>query len=289
MDKLAGKFSTPIRLFLWVFIILYLAFLPHLIIVLNFILGFLSLPVVKALPSVLLVLGVIGYLGLCRIKNRGYGITTFIIPSCLLIAGVYGLEPNPIKHTHIPLYAFLVCLIYCALRRPNNLFPIVLASACYASMLGILDEVHHGIHPERYFGWKDMVINSAGALIGAMLIGRIQNIKPQKLFDLNNMYEVLGGKAFTSQAIALLFNLIVSIISVIYLFEVAEIGFSTYPVGLFITNLIAIILCLVILAISLPNLKASLEVELLLFFPTLILLSIQMLICFAYVNNITFS
>ena len=99
----------------------------------------------------------------------------------------------------------------------------------------------------------------------------------------------IRDRAFTSQAIALLFNLIVAIISVIYLFEVAEIGFSTYPVGLFITNVIAIILCLVILAISLPNLKASLEVELLLFFPTLILLSIQMLICFAYVNNITFS
>lgn len=285
MDKQGGQFSTPIRFFLWVSIIAYLAVLPHLIIVFKFILGLLPLAVIKALPGAFFLLSAVGYLGLCRLRGRGYGLTTFIIPSLMLIAGAFWLEPNPIKHTHIPLYAFLVGLIYCALRRHNNLFPIILASACYASMLGVLDEVHHGIHPERYFGWKDMVINSAGALIGAMLIGAIKNIKLQRPFNLKAMDKVFGV-----QLVILILNLFITAISVFYLFGVAKDGFNlAYPTALFVTNMIVIILCLAIVIFNLPKLKTSLEAELLLFFPSLILTSIQVLICFAYSNNIQFS
>lgn len=284
MGKHAGKLSKPIRFFLWASILIYIAILPHLIIALNFILAWLSLPVVRALPGIFLLLSTVGYLGLRRLKGEGYGLKTFIIPSILLIAGVYGLEANPIKHIHIPLYAVLVGLIYYALRRHNNLFPIILASACYASMLGVFDEVHHGIHPERYFGWKDMVINSAGALIGAMLIGTIENIKPQRLFNLKAM-----DKVFWVQIIALLLNFMITTISIYCLFGVAKNGFnSAYPAALLVANIIAIILCLAIVAFSIPKLKASLEVELLLFFPSLILMSIQILICFAYSHNIPF-
>ena len=86
------------------------------------------------------------------------------------------------KYCHIPLYAVLVCLIFFAVKKGDNEFPVILASACYASMLGVLDEVHHGIHAERYFGWKDMVINLIGSAIGAILIMTVRNIKPTRIF-----------------------------------------------------------------------------------------------------------
>lgn len=284
MSKQVGTASRPIRIFLWVFIIVYIAFLPHLIIVFNFILGFLPLPIIRTLPTVVLILGAAGYLGLCHLKGRGYGLTTFIIPSLLLIVGAYGLVSNPVKQIHIPLYAFLTVLIYGAIRRQNNLFAIIIASACYASMIGVLDEVHHGIHPERYFGWQDMVINAAGAIIGALLIITLKNIRSEKPFDLKAM-----DKLFWAQLTALVLSLIITTLSVIYLFDVAKNDFNTaYPTALFVTNVISIILCLSIAGFSLPKLRTSLTVELLLFFPSLILMSTQILICFGYSHNIPF-
>ena len=284
MDKPAGKYTTPIRMFLWVCIIAYMAALPHLIIVFKFILGLIPLDVIKALPAISLGAGALAYLGFCRIKGRGYGITTFIIPATLLIAGVLWLERNPIKHVHIPLYAVLVGLIYFALRRADKRFPVLIASFIYAAILGVFDEIHHGIHPERYFGWKDMVINAAGTGIGGLFIANIHTIKPRRLFNLRAV-----DKVFWVQLAMILLGALITILSVVTLFDVVQNGFkAAYPTSLFIANIVAIILCIAIAFISLPKLKTRLEVELLLFFPALILISIQMLICVGYVQNIAF-
>ena len=284
MDKPAGKYSTPIRMFLWLCVIAYMAALPHLIIVFKFILGFIPLPIIKALPAISLVIGGLAYLGFCRIKGRGYGITTFIIPATLLIAGVLWLERNPIKHVHIPLYAVLVGLIYFTLRRADKRFPALIASFIYAAIFGVFDEIHHGIHPERYFGWKDMVINAAGAGIGGLFIANIHTIKPRRLFNLRAV-----DKVFWVKFAMILLGALITILSVITLFDVVQNGFkAAYPTSLFIANIVAIILCIAVAGFSLPKLKTRLEVELLLFFPALILISIQMLICVGYVQNIAF-
>lgn len=280
----AQKPATFVRLFLWVIVIAYMASLPHLIIVFKFILGLIPLPVIKALPGISLVMGGLAYLGLCRKRGEGYGLKTFIIPSIILIAGVFWLEPNPIKHVHIPLYAVLVFLIYAALRRSEDRVPILLASFVYASILGVFDEVHHGLHPERFFGWKDMVINAAGAGIGALFIGRLDNIEPQKRLNFET-----ANKVFWASLIVVILNALVTTISVIYLFDVAQNGFSpAYPKRLFIANVVVIILSLAIVGLNLPKIKRSLETELVLFFPSLILASIQMLIVLAYAQNIPF-
>ena len=194
------------------------------------------------------------------------------------------LERNPIKHVHIPLYAVLAGLIYFALRRGDKRFLVLIASFIYAAILGVFDEIHHGIHPERYFGWKDMVINAAGAGIGALLIGTFLNIKPQKSFNLQGV-----EKTFWVQLAMMFLGALITILSVVTLFDVVQNGFkAAYPTSLFITNIVAIILCLAVAGFSLPKLKTRLENELLLFFPALILISIQMLICVGYVQNIAF-
>ena len=284
MDKPTGKYSTPIRMFLWVCVIAYMAALPHLIIVFKFFLGFIPLPIIKALPAISLVIGGLTYLGLCCFRKTGYGIVTFILPAFFLIAAVFWLESNPIKHIHIPLYAVLACLIFYALRRGDTLFPIIVASTCYAAILGVFDEIHHGLHPERYFGWKDMVINAAGAMIGGLFIANIHTIKPRRLFNLRAV-----DKVFWVQLAMIFLGALITILSVVTLFDVVQNGFkAAYPTSLFIANIVAIILCLAVAGFSLPKLKTRLEVELLLFFPVLILISIQMLICVGYVQNIAF-
>ncbi len=276
-------------MFLWACIIAYMAALPHLIIVFNFILGSIPLPVIKALPAISLVLGGLAYLGLSRMRGKGYGLGTFILPALILIAGVFVLEQNPIKHIHIPLYALLVGLIYLALRREGARFPVLLAAFIYASILGVFDEVHHGLHPERYFGWKDMVINAAGAGIGGLFIARLDNIRPHRLFILN-----VVDKVFWASFIIILLSAIITTLSVINLFDVAQIsggqnGLSAgYPLGLLIANAASISICLVLVFTCLFKFKTSFETELFLFFPALIFMSIQMLIVLAYAKNIVF-
>lgn len=39
-----------------------------------------------------------------------------------------------------------------------------------ASLLGFVDEMQQGLYTDRFYGWKDMVINSAGALLGVFII-----------------------------------------------------------------------------------------------------------------------
>ena len=73
------------------------------------------------------------------------------------------------------------------------------------------------------------------------------------------------------------------------LFSVTQHGFSAYPTALLAANAAAILLGLGVMVINLPKRKANIGSELLLFFPALILISIQLLICFAYGNNIEFS
>ena len=34
----------------------------------------------------------------------------------------------------------------------------------------VVDEMQQGLYPDRYYGWKDMVINSSGVLLGVVLI-----------------------------------------------------------------------------------------------------------------------
>ena len=39
-----------------------------------------------------------------------------------------------------------------------------------ASMLGIVDEILQGIHPQRWYGWRDMLINAASSVIGVLTL-----------------------------------------------------------------------------------------------------------------------
>ena len=51
--------------------------------------------------------------------------------------------------------------------RGRGIFLLVFI--CGAS-LGVVDEVMHGILPERFYGWRDMIMNSAVTVIGVLTL-----------------------------------------------------------------------------------------------------------------------
>ena len=45
-----------------------------------------------------------------------------------------------------------------------------MSSFVLSSISEVVDEMQQGLYPDRYYGWKDMVINSSGVLLGIVLI-----------------------------------------------------------------------------------------------------------------------
>ena len=64
----------------------------------------------------------------------------------------------------------LSILVYVALSIDYSGSGILLLTFVLSSISGIVDEMQQGLYPDRYYGWKDMVINSSGVLLGIVLI-----------------------------------------------------------------------------------------------------------------------
>ncbi|SVB08975.1 uncharacterized protein METZ01_LOCUS161829, partial [marine metagenome] len=43
---------------------------------------------------------------------------------------------------------------------------VTMSSFVLSSISEVVDEMQQGLYPDRYYGWKDMVINSSGVLLG---------------------------------------------------------------------------------------------------------------------------
>lgn len=269
------------RFLLWLFVALYVLALPYAIILFDYLRRLLTLPVVKVLPFALLGLISMGYLWFCRSRNRGYELARFVAPVALLLALVYLIESNPIKYIHVPEYVILTLLTYFAINRFSNISTIV-AAVIYSCMLGVFDEIHHGIHPSRYFGWTDMVINSVGSVIGGLSLCIFSTVNPPQKACCSAA-GIVGGPCSVPMLIG---SLVVALVSVIVLFDVtqSEIFTSTYPVILVFFNCLSIVVCLVVAFVSFQDT----DVELILFFPPLILAAIQGLIIFAFLQEIRF-
>jgi len=94
----------------------------------------------------------------------------YLIPCGLITLAIFTLEPNPNKHIHIPEYVLMAWLLYWVLSKDlkggQNLVLVFL----YASLLGVTDELQQGVHPGRFYGASDMLVNASSALIGVFTI-----------------------------------------------------------------------------------------------------------------------
>ncbi|MBN2254311.1 MAG: VanZ family protein [Deltaproteobacteria bacterium] len=165
MDGLIGR-----RIVCWGAVALYAVSLPYAINVYEALVSTVSVDVATAVPLGMLVVAGIAYVINGIVMKHPARSIVFIVP-CAVVAGVMiVLEPNQAKHIHIPEYILMSWLVYEALRIDYSDTGIYLVVVLISLILGMADEIHQGIHPTRYYGWQDMVINSMSVMIGVVTI-----------------------------------------------------------------------------------------------------------------------
>ena len=141
-------------------------------------------------------------------------------------------ETNPNKYIHIPEYVLMTWILYQALASDYKGRGIFLLIFTCAAMLGIVDEILQGIHPQRTYGWKDMIIDTASGFIGVlMLVG----LKKTSRGDWTWIHQLRHFKSFLA---AMLFGAATAVPMCTYLFDVQDQGtfWSVYPRRLLVGN-----------------------------------------------------
>ena len=109
-------------------------------------------------------------------RSRAFDWSFFILGATLAIGALFLTDPDfPAKRIHVPQYMVLSLILYRALSynlpRGNDL---CLAAATMATLYGVHDELLQGFHPDRTFGLRDLGIDAAGALSGALIARAFQ-------------------------------------------------------------------------------------------------------------------
>ncbi len=158
------------RLAFWALAAIYTAALPEAIVVYRSIVSHFSAEIAAKIPLVMiLIFGSIYVLAGFLMQRHGRHIR-FLIPGAVIVLAVLSLESNPNKHIHIPEYILLAGILYEAIAPDYEGKGIFILIFICTSMLGVVDELAQGLHPQRHYGLGDMAVNSASALIGVLLL-----------------------------------------------------------------------------------------------------------------------
>lgn len=101
----------------------------------------------------------------CRIKVvfLGLGIVTAFLALAIP-------DPHvPVKRIHVPEYIILSFLVRYTLSHRLEGLRLTLFTALVTALYGVHDEMLQGLHPLRYYGWRDIVVNAVAGLSGALL------------------------------------------------------------------------------------------------------------------------
>ena len=159
-----------IRIIAWALIALYTFLLPDAILVYRRIVDLFGQATAGKVPFVAaLILGGLYVVILVR-EKKNWRILLYLIPCGLIALAIFTLEANPNKHIHIPEYVLMAWLLYWVLSKDMRGGQILILVFLYASLLGVTDELQQGVHPGRFFGASDMLVNSSSALIGVFTI-----------------------------------------------------------------------------------------------------------------------
>ncbi|MHB8808866.1 MAG: VanZ family protein [Desulfobulbaceae bacterium] len=104
--------------------------------------------------------------------NRGYSIKPVFL-GLGLVCAIFSLalpEPAiPIKRIHVAEYIVLSFLVRATLSHRLQGAQLTLFTVLVTLLLGIHDEMLQGLHPQRYYGWRDIIVNGTAGLSGALL------------------------------------------------------------------------------------------------------------------------
>ncbi|RME07745.1 MAG: hypothetical protein D6803_03100 [Anaerolineae bacterium] len=226
------KFAR-ISFLLWGVIALYTAFLPSAILVYRRLEAAIGQQATGKIPLLLVLTAGVLY-AVYGFRRRGtFAHLVYLLPAAVLTYAVIRLEPNPNKHIHIPEYVVMAWLLYAALSRADQGKGLMLLIWLCGSLLGVVDEVEQGIHPRRFYGWSDMLVNSTGVLVGLLTIQGLLSPRLKPVPKIVRWRAVLPGGAL------LLYGLTGGVLTCARLFAVqAQERFQgVYPQGLLVWNL----------------------------------------------------
>lgn len=104
--------------------------------------------------------------------NRGVGVRLVFLG--LGVVGAFLAlaipDPNvPIKRIHVAEYIILSFFVRYAMSHRLSGANLLLFSILATALYGVHDEMLQGLHPLRYYGWRDMIVNAVAGLSGALL------------------------------------------------------------------------------------------------------------------------
>ena len=200
--------------------VLYTAALPYVILGFNMITGHFSARTAGDVPLFMIIFLAAAYTLICFRLDKFSRCLGILAIGSVIVAGIMAFEENPNKYIHIPEYILMSWLLYQAMIIDYRGSGILLLVLICAAMLGVVDEILQGIHPQRTYGWKDMIIDAASSFIGILTImgvkdrikgdwswfGCLKHYKafvaaiffgvPTAVFICNYLFEVQAGGSF---------------------------------------------------------------------------------------------
>ena len=161
----------------WVLVALYTFILPDFYIIYRNIVTFFGQEAAGKVPIVIVAVLGIAYVVAILISQKSPKNLLFLVPCGVIALLIMTLVSNPNKHIHIPEYVLMTWLLYAVLSKDYDGKDLFILIFILASLLGVVDELEQGIHPARFYGMSDMLVNSASALIGVFTIMGLKKAK----------------------------------------------------------------------------------------------------------------
>lgn len=213
------------RVSLWVTVGLYTAALPYVVLVFRAIDRHFSPQIAGKVPFAIIILFAGIYAVICiKQKTAARGVI-ILAAGAVIVFLIMSFETNANKYIHIPEYVLMTWIVYRALALDYRGSGILLLILVCAAMLGIVDELLQGIHPQRTYGWKDMIINTSSSFIGILMLMGVKDPIPGNWSWLGRL------RHFKKFLATILFGVLTTAPMCIYLFEVqAQHNFrNVYP------------------------------------------------------------
>jgi hypothetical protein len=227
----------------WITVAVYTATLPFVILAFRVIEHYFPPPTTGRIPLLIIAVMAAVYGIICIRHKAATRCIITLAAAGLIVFGVVVFEDNANKYIHIPEYIIMAWLLYRALAIDYRGSGIWLLVFLCALMLGMVDELLQGIHPQRTYGWQDMIIDAASSFIGILSLLGLKAPPGRTWNWLKNL------KAFKGALAVLLVGAAAAVPMGVYLFDVQDQGnfFSAYPPWLLVANSIFIPACVAVI------------------------------------------
>ncbi|MBU0987216.1 MAG: VanZ family protein [Proteobacteria bacterium] len=170
------KRRLMLRIILWAIAAVYTLVLPDVVLIYDAVVKHFSSKIAGKVPLALIILLGIVYLISSLAMKKGMRSLALLIPCTIIVSAVVTLVPYPNKHIHIPEYILMAWVIFEALSVDYEGNGILLLVFICSGLLGVVDELFQGIHPQRFYGWQDMIMNAAASTIGIFTIAGLGKV-----------------------------------------------------------------------------------------------------------------